>query len=172
MQIMERTVSAGNRDIFDLDEFLSRPLFAHLAHNTEQGPRESPVWFHWDGTSLWIIGGTTFPANLKREPMCAMGIVDWDLATGFLHHVGLRGTAEVLAFDVEVAKTIFRKYFGPDEKEWDGRFADVLSGDLDLELVRFTPSTVIMRDQSYTATSWARQRQQRGVNHEHTESQG
>ena len=44
MQIMERTVSAGNRDIFDLDEFLSRPLFAHLAHNTEQGPRESPVW--------------------------------------------------------------------------------------------------------------------------------
>jgi hypothetical protein len=20
---------------------------AHLAHNSDQGPRESPVWFHW-----------------------------------------------------------------------------------------------------------------------------
>lgn len=157
MQIVERSVSAGNRDIFDLDEFLSRPLFAHLAHNSEQGPRESPVWFHWDGASLWIIGGESFPKNLKREPMCAMGIVDWDLATGRVHHVGFRGTAEVVPFDVEIAKTIFRKYFGPEEKEWDGRFADVLTGELGLELVRFFPSTVIMRDQSYTPTSWAGQ---------------
>jgi hypothetical protein len=29
----------------DLHEFLSRPLFAHLASADEQGPRESPVWF-------------------------------------------------------------------------------------------------------------------------------
>ena len=81
-QIVEKKVSAGNRDIFDLNEFLSRPLFAHLAHHAEQGLRESPVWFHWDGDSLWIIGGTSFPKNLKREPMCAIGVVDWDLATG------------------------------------------------------------------------------------------
>ena len=31
MRIVERKVSAGDREIFDLDEFLSRPLYAHLA---------------------------------------------------------------------------------------------------------------------------------------------
>jgi len=68
MRIVERKVSAGDREIFDLDEFLSRPLFAHLAHDSGQGPRDSPVWFHWDGQALWIIGGRTFPENLRREP--------------------------------------------------------------------------------------------------------
>src|SRR5262249_42710037 len=94
MKIVEKKVSAGEHEIFDLDEFLSRPLYAHLAHNSDEGPRESPVWFHWDGQALWIIGGTTFPENLKRDPRCAIGIVDWDPATGLSHHVGFRGKAE------------------------------------------------------------------------------
>src|SRR5947207_15727654 len=87
MQIVEKKVSAGDREIFDLEEFLSRPLYAHLAHNSESGARESPVWFHWDGTAIWIIGGTTFPANLKRHPRCALGIVDWQPTTGRSQHV-------------------------------------------------------------------------------------
>jgi hypothetical protein len=33
----------------------------------------------------------------------------------------MRGTADVLAFDPTVARTIFRKYFGPDEADWDRR---------------------------------------------------
>jgi len=152
IRIVEQKVSAGNHDIFDLDEFLSRPLYAHLAHQAEHGPRESPVWFHWDGGLIWIIGGTSFPKNLKREPVCALGIVDWDVATGLNQHVGLRGRAEVVPFDAEKAKSIFRRYFGPDEQEWDGRFADVFTGELGLELIRFVPETVIMRDQSYTPT--------------------
>jgi hypothetical protein len=61
MRIVEQKVSAGDGPLFDLDEFLSRPLFAHLAHASEHGPRESPVWFHWDGASVWIIGGDSFP---------------------------------------------------------------------------------------------------------------
>jgi hypothetical protein len=124
----------------------------------EYGPRESPVWFHWDGGLIRIIGGTSFPKNLKRQPVCAIGIVDWDVATGLNQHVGLRGRAEVVPFDAAKAKTIFRRYFGPDEQEWDGRFADVFTGELGLELIRFVPETVIMRDQSYTPTQWARQR--------------
>ena len=58
MKIVEQSVSAGDRPLFELEEFLARPLYAHLAHNSEQGPRESPVWFHWDGQAIWIIGGT------------------------------------------------------------------------------------------------------------------
>jgi len=158
MNVVEQSVSAGDRAIFELDEFLSRPLYAHLAHNSEQGPRESPVWFHWDGQAVWIIGGTSFPANLRRDPRCALGIVDWDPATGRSHHVGMRGTAEVLPFDWEMARTIFRRYFGPDEADWDPRFDYSKGGeDAALTLVRFTPTTVVVRDQSYMPTRWARE---------------
>src|SRR5262245_18513072 len=117
MRIVEATVSAGTQPIFDLDEFLSRPLYAHLAHLSEGGPRESPVWFHWDGSAVWIIGGCSFPSTLTPEPRCAIGIVDWDPGTGRSHHVGLRGKAEVLPFDPAMARTIFRRYFGPDEAD-------------------------------------------------------
>ncbi|HTU93281.1 MAG TPA: pyridoxamine 5'-phosphate oxidase family protein [Gemmataceae bacterium] len=155
MRIVEKKVSAGNCDIFDLDEFLSRPLYAHLAHYSDKGPCESPVWFHWDGQAIWIIGGVSFPANLKRHPACALGIVDWDLATGRSHHVGIRGRAEVLPFDSAMARTIFRRYFGLDESDWDHRFDDVFSGELVLEMVRIIPETVVIRDQSYTPSQWA-----------------
>src|SRR5262245_26437595 len=146
MNIVEKSVSAGDRAIFDLDEFLSRPLYAHLAHNSEAGPRESPVWFHWDGRAIWIIGGTSFPANLKRDPRCALGIVDWDPATGLSQHVGFRGRAEVIPFDRAMARTIFRRYFGTDEREWDRRFDDVFTGEHNLEMVRIVPETVVVRD--------------------------
>ena len=158
MKIVERSVSAGGGRVFDLDEFLSRPLYAHLAHSSEHGPRESPVWFHWDGQAIWIIGGASFPANLKRDPRCALGIVDWEPATGRSHHVGMRGIAEVLPFDRAMAKTIFRKYFGPDQGDWDPRFDYEATGEeAGLTMVRFTPETVVVRDQSYKPTRWARQ---------------
>jgi len=158
MRIVEQKVSAGDRPLFELNEFLSRPLYAHLAHDSENGPRESPVWFHWDGQAIWIVGGTSFPANLKREPRCAIGIVDWNPACGRSHHVGMRGRAEILPFDVTMARTIFRRYFGPDEADWDPRFNDVFDGSAGLEMIRFTPETVVVRDQSYRATRWARER--------------
>jgi hypothetical protein len=158
MKIVERSVSAGSRPVFDLDEFLSRPLYAHLAHSSEHGPRESPVWFHWDGQAIWIIGGTSFPANLKRDPRCALGIVDWEPAIGLSHHVGMRGSADVLPFDRTMAKTIFRRYFGPDEGDWDPRFDyESIGEEAGLTMVRFTPETVVVRDQSYKPTRWARQ---------------
>jgi hypothetical protein len=53
-----------------------------------------------------------------------------------------------------MARTIFRRYFGPVEHEWDPRFEDVLSGQAGVELVRFTPETVVIRDQSYRSTRY------------------
>jgi hypothetical protein len=149
IRIVERKVSAGGREIFELDEFLSRPLYAHLAHDSGHGPRDSPVWFHWDGQVIWVIGGTSFPKNLRREPRCAIGIVDWDPASGLSQHVGLRGRAEVLEFDSAVARTIFKKYFGADEDRWDPRFREDIAWETGVPLIRFTPETVVLRDQSY-----------------------
>jgi hypothetical protein len=70
----------------------------------------------------------------------------------------MRGVAEVLPFDVAVARSVFRRYMGPDEAEWDRRFSDVFDGSAVLVLVRFTPETVVVRDQSYRPTRWARER--------------
>jgi hypothetical protein len=164
MNVVEQSVSAGDRPIFDLDEFLSRPLYAHLAHLGEGGVRESPVWFHWDGEALWIIGGSSFSENLRRHPQCAIGIVDWQLAAGLSHHVGFRGTAEVLPFDPDMARTIFRRYFGPDEADWDPRFREDYAAAA-IPMIRFTPETAVIRDQSFRPSSWARAQARGGGAH-------
>ena len=75
----------------------------------------------------------------------------------------MRGIAEVLPYDVAMARTIFRRYFGPREEDWDHRFDDVFSGDAGLEMLRFVPETVVVRDQSYRPTPWARQQRNKGT---------
>jgi hypothetical protein len=104
------------------------------------------------------MGHPRLPASLRREPRCAIGIIDFDPSVGLCQHVGMRGTAEVLPFDVAVARALFRRYMGPDEADRDRRFDDVFDGSAKLELVRFTPETVVVRDQSYRPTRWARER--------------
>jgi hypothetical protein len=88
--------------------------------------------------------------------------VDWDPATGRSQHVGIRGQAEILPYDTAMARTIFRRYFGPDESDWDHRFDDVFTAESGLEMVRIIPETVVMRDQSYKPTRWAAQQAGRG----------
>ncbi|WP_175631885.1 hypothetical protein [Virgibacillus siamensis] len=54
---------------FDLDQFLEKPLFAHLSTLSLKGPRESPVWFFWKDECLWIIGTPkdTFPLRVETN---------------------------------------------------------------------------------------------------------
>ncbi len=150
MQIVEQKVTSGDRALFELDEFFGRPLFAHLATNSEHGPRESPVWFLWKDEALWVIGGTSFPTNLERDPRCAVGIVDFDPTTGLVQHVGLRGTAAVLPLEPQVVTLIFVKYMGDDQNAWDPRFLPSVHGEEDVPMIRITPDTVVVREQSYT----------------------
>ena len=135
----------------DLETFLSRPLFAHLASASEEGPRESPVWFLWEEGALWIIGSVrddSFPGRIQREPRCAIGIVDFDRERGLVHHVGMRGRASVEPFDPERATRLLRRYLGDRIEAWDRRFQRTLS-DSDNVLIRFEPETVVARDSSY-----------------------
>jgi hypothetical protein len=147
VKIIEQKVDYGERPIFDLNEFLNRRLFAHLSTASENGPRESPVWFLWDSGVVWIIGGESFPRNIQREPRVAIGFVDFDPASGALHHVGMRGTAEVLPYNAEMARRIVQKYCGPAEY-WHERFDDIKIGSCTLPMIRFEPMTVVMRDQA------------------------
>ena len=114
-----RVIRDGSRGTFDLEEFLRRPLFAHLATASEHGPRESPVWFSWEGGALWIIGdsGDTFPGRVWADPRCAIGIVDFDPRTRLVQHAGFRGRATVGPFDVDRAKRLFSRYLGGEDEQ-------------------------------------------------------
>ncbi|WP_404456864.1 pyridoxamine 5'-phosphate oxidase family protein (plasmid) [Virgibacillus necropolis] len=135
---------------FDLDEFLKKPLFAHLSTASPEGPRESPVWFIWEDKFLWVIGtpGDTFPLRIGKNPNCAIGIVDFNPTTGKVLHAGFRGKATVEQFNFDLAKRLFTKYLGPKENNWDPRFKNQ---DPQNVFIRFEPETVVVRDQSYTA---------------------
>ncbi|HEX8775290.1 MAG TPA: pyridoxamine 5'-phosphate oxidase family protein [Pyrinomonadaceae bacterium] len=135
-----------------MSELLARPLFAHLATASDGGaPRESPVWFLWEGEALWIIGNyrtDTFPGRIEREPRCAIGIVDFERSTGLVQHLGFRGRARLEPHDAERMKRLLSRYLGKDASRWDPRFVEIL-GDTDYIFVRFEPETAVIRDQSY-----------------------
>ena len=151
---------------FDLDEadalalltrILSRPLFAHLATASEQGPRESPVWFLWEEEALWIIGNyqtDSFPGRIEAEPRCAIGVVDFDIKSGLVQHVGFRGSARLVPHDRERMVRLLSRYLGEME-EWNGRFVEILD-DEDYIFIRFEPETAVVRDQSYEVGAKAR----------------
>ena len=148
-----QVIHDGSRGTFELDEFLSRPLFAHLATTSEHGPRESPVWFSWEEGALWIIGdsGDTFPKRIENEARCAIGIVDFDPTTGLVQHAGFRGQATVEPLDRDRVQRLFSRYVGEEKARWDDVFSEALD-DPGLVFVRFEPETVVVRDQSYATT--------------------
>jgi hypothetical protein len=133
-----------------LSDILSRPLFAHLATSSESGPRESPVWFLWEDNVIWIIGNhrtDSFPKRIEQDPRSSIGIVDFDVSTGLVQHVGFRGRASLQPHDEGRMKQLLSRYIGKPET-WDSRFVEIL-GDTDYIFIRFEPETAVVRDQSY-----------------------
>jgi Pyridoxamine 5'-phosphate oxidase len=134
-----------------MEEILARPLFAHLATVSFEGvPRESPVWFLWEGGAVWIIGNyqtDSFPKRIEQDARCALGIVDFDVQTGLVQHVGFRGKARVEAHDAARMKRLLSRYLGKLE-DWDSRFVEILD-ETDYIFLRFEPETAVVRDQSY-----------------------
>lgn len=133
-----------------LAELLARPLFAHLATASDEGPRESPVWFLWEDGALWVIGNRrtdSFPKRIEREPRCAIGIVDFDPSTGLVRHAGFRGRARLTPHDPARMERLLKRYMG-DRDAWDPRFVKILD-DTDYIFIRFEPETAVVRDQSY-----------------------
>jgi len=139
---------------FDLDEFLTQPLFAHLATQSPDGARDSPCWFLWENDSLWVIGEkgrNTYLDRIQLDPRVAVGVVDFDVHTGRVRHVGIRGTARIEAWDTGRARRLLSRYLGEDTSKWDAdRFLSNLQSRSDLVFVRVDPETIVVRDQSYS----------------------
>lgn len=134
---------------FDINEVLTKPLFAHLATASPDGPRESPVWFLWEDGYLWFIGNSrdSFPKRIQADGRCAVGIVDFDLKRGLLKHVGFRGFAVVEKLDRERLERFLNRYIGTPP-EWNKQFKANIIDRLDL-MIKFTPTSIVARDQSY-----------------------
>lgn len=148
-----QVIRNGSSWTFDLEEFLSHLLFAHLAPASEHGPRESPVWFAWEEGALWIVGDSedTFPKRVEKAPKCAIGIFDFDPATGLVQHAGFRGRSLVGPVDRNRVRRLFSRYLGGEEAGWDEMFLQALD-DPGLVFISFEPETVVVRDQSYAVT--------------------
>jgi hypothetical protein len=145
MKIIEQSGAS-----LDMNGFLQRPLIAHLATGSPNGPCESPVWFIWEQGAVWIVGTTSdsFPKRIEAESRCALGFVDFDLERGLLQHVGMRGTATVGPLDGERLYRLLSRYLSPDSSRWRRSFQEEVVDRLDL-MIRFDPLSVVVRDQSY-----------------------
>lgn len=138
---------------FELEEVLERPLFAHLATLSEDGPRDSPVWFLWENEGIWLIADEakdSFPVRLRRDPRCAVGVVEFDSESGLVRHVGIRGVATIEPFDPALAARLLACYLSPDQSNWDARFQASLGTSTNV-LIRIAPETIVVRDVSYRA---------------------
>ena len=143
---------------FPLEEVLSLPLMAHLATASALGPRVSPVWFLWEEGAMWFAGrnSDTFPKRIRETPECAVGTVEFDPQRGMLRHVGMRGAAEVVPLDSARLQRLLRRYLGNDPTAWSTSFRKGVVEKLDL-MVRFTPASIVARDQSYFSPASPRQ---------------
>lgn len=150
MDIVEDTLGVG------VDVFLSRPLFAHLATSSPDGPRESPVWYLWDDGTMWIDGDrerNSFVHRVEQDERCAVGVVDAEPRRGLIQHVGIRGTASVAPFDRERAVALYSRYLGPAVDSWDPRFRSYVENPAESSVfVTVEAETVVARDQSYMPT--------------------
>jgi hypothetical protein len=134
-----------------LDEFLSKPLFCHLATIGTSGACDSPLWFLWEGDALWFIANenNSFPQRILVDGRVAAGIVDFDVHSGRVQHVGFRGFATLEPWDPNRAERLLCRYLGQDVERWDTRFRSTIDDGSNC-WVRLTPDTVVVRDQSYT----------------------
>ena len=119
----------------EVDEFLTAERTCRVATVGLDGrPHVAPLWFVWDGTSLWLnsVVRSQRWADLERDARIAV-VVDAGVEFGELRGVELSG-AVVPAGDVPrtaapepalaVPERLFaRKYTGRDEFAPDGRHA-------------------------------------------------
>ncbi len=138
---------------FEIDKVLNKPLMAHLSTVDIDEPRDSPVWFIWEESYLWIFGidEDSFIKRLKKEPRCAVGVVDFDLEKGVLRHVGVRGTAHIGNIDNERLRRFVSKYLGNNRENWNKWFVTNIVDPLNV-MVQITPKSVVAKDVSFFKT--------------------
>lgn len=135
---------------FEIDGVLCKPLMAHLSTVEKGAPRDSPVWFLWEDSFLWVFGTSedSFVKRLYAEPRCAVGIVEYELKKGILKHVGIRGTATLSSCDKGRMKHFVANYLGNDERNWNPWFIANVVDPLDV-MIKIIPESVVAKNVSF-----------------------
>jgi Pyridoxamine 5'-phosphate oxidase len=134
----ERAQRRGNKiamDRAELDAFLTGERVCRMASISAAGPHNSPLWFVWDGSAIWIysIVQSQRWTDLQRDPRVAI-VVDAGHDFVELRGVELHGSADVVgpiprtgeeeAPDLDEPERLFAdKYTGSERFEHDGRHA-------------------------------------------------
>jgi nitroimidazol reductase NimA-like FMN-containing flavoprotein (pyridoxamine 5'-phosphate oxidase superfamily) len=114
-----------------IDTLLVEPLLARLgtANPATCQPHVTPVWFWWDGESVWISAFTSTRKvkELKKNPLCSV-LIDKVAEDGSNRAVLFEGSAELVTEPREVvwdiAERIYTRYLGlegvkePDPQSW------------------------------------------------------
>jgi nitroimidazol reductase NimA-like FMN-containing flavoprotein (pyridoxamine 5'-phosphate oxidase superfamily) len=84
----------------DVEEFLARPLTAHLATH---GPHVRPVWFLWEDCAFWILTGpwSNVLRDVTRNSRVALVVDTTNLVTGETKQALATGHAEILPWDAD-----------------------------------------------------------------------
>jgi len=101
---------------------LAEPVLARLATANPKTlqPHVVPVWFLWDGSSLWISAfvSTRKVKDLLKNPRCAVLIEPVQSQGSPLQAILLEGAAELISepasLVAEMSERIYAKYMGPE----------------------------------------------------------
>ncbi|MDT0549015.1 MULTISPECIES: pyridoxamine 5'-phosphate oxidase family protein [Streptomyces] len=128
----------------ELDSYLTEQRTCRVATVSAEGrPHISPLWFGWDGGSLWLYSLTRSRrwAQLLRDPWVAV-VIDDGHEYGELRGVELAGRVSIVGEaprtgepcpELDTPERLFAaKYFGLSAMPHDGRHA----------WLRLTPDTI------------------------------
>ena len=103
-----------------IDAFLEKPLIARMATADRYArPHVVPVWYAWDGTSIWIssFASTRKVAELRENPYLSISI-DVAEQNGATRAVILEGKSELITepreFVASQSYWIYKRYLGDE----------------------------------------------------------
>lgn len=141
---------------FDPEIVLARPLMATLGTVAADGsPRTAPVWYHWENDTLHMLGDVT-SASVRRimaDPRSSVEVTDFDIQTGRLLHLGLRGKAHITPMDREIFERLLLRYLGA-RGDWNPWFIENVAriDDPNGRLIRLRPDSVFTNNVSFFRT--------------------
>jgi nitroimidazol reductase NimA-like FMN-containing flavoprotein (pyridoxamine 5'-phosphate oxidase superfamily) len=108
-----------NLSIEEIDKILSHAILGRVATSADNQPHVVPVWFIWDGDSLWFESSTKAKKtkNLMKNPNCMVTVDDTFGGLRFWA-ILLKGKAELFRepddFVRDMVTRIYTKYLGEE----------------------------------------------------------
>jgi PPOX class probable F420-dependent enzyme len=129
-----------------VNTFLSEPRIARMATANREGqPHVVPVWYAWDGNTLWIsaYADTRKVKDLQENPLISVAI-DEVSQDGKMQAVILEGKAVLLHEPAELLKRqftwIYSRYVGADHVSGP-TYQDWINDPLNA-LIKLTPARI------------------------------